>query len=478
MDKNKIPVVWGLDKNFILQSFVVMRSILKNSHEQFLFILLTADSIENEVKGLEAILKKDCPNFEISIRKIRMDFLENVKIYNEQLSKATYFRLLIPDLVPEYDKCIYLDCDLIVNGNILELYEVDLKHDLLAGVMDCHIIEETQYQREHQQILGIPSRNKYVNAGVLILNLKKMREKKLSSFFMARIEKENWYEDQDILNYCCYPFIKTLPLKYNLFHFYQGKNIKFLYHLPYTKEDFDFNSNTPFILHMGSSYKPWNSCQVKGSREWWQLAEVFRECESYQYYAKKCQNEETLNEIQDLIKQAEKSRKIVIWGYTKAGKQLCDIFLDYGLDNIAVIADNNHELWGSKYRGIPIHGLTSIKDGTEDIFWFIACRKAYDEIAAQLKRHGVEEKNMYHYVNHHEERMYLLSLHESAYEKEIGYIADIEYVRQIPDVDKRISYIKQIISNPKKYVDEYEYLDKKYIFKYWIGMQESSGEQE
>ncbi len=467
IDRYVIPVVWGLDSKYVLQAFVVMRAILENSSQEYKFFLLTADNIKNKVKEYTSVLQKKYSHFEVFVRKIDASIFSNARIYNKHLSKAAYFRLLISEIIMEYDKCIYLDCDLIVYGDLKEVFEIELEDNYLAGIKDCHIAEDTPYQHEHQKIIGLPSRDKYVNSGVLLLNLKKIRKNHLINSFMKQLEKENWYEDQDVLNRCCYPFIKLLPLKYNLFHFYLGKNIKHLYKLPYSEEDFDFDH--PFILHMGSIYKPWNSYAIKGSSEWWQLAEIFHECQEYQYCKQKCQEEASHNEIQELIRKAEKSRQVVIWGYTSNGKQLCDIFLEYQLNNITAIADNNENLWGIEYHGIPVQGLSSIKDKMDDILWIITCRKAYEEVARQLKSCGIKDADMFHYVNRHEERMYLLSLQESAYEKEIGYIADIEYVSQIPDADKRKQYINRIIKYPDEYSEEYEYLSKKYLFQYWIG---------
>ena len=140
MDKSSIPVVWGLDEKYVLQAFVVMRSILINSKENYHFFILTADNIEDKVKEFTDILKKEYYNFEISVRKVVIEYFANAQVYNKHLSKAAYFRLLISDLIPEYDKCIYLDCDLIVYGDLKKLYEIELGDDYLAGVKDCHII--------------------------------------------------------------------------------------------------------------------------------------------------------------------------------------------------------------------------------------------------------------------------------------------------------------------------------------------------
>ncbi len=475
----KIPVVWGLDEKYILQAFVVMRSVLMHSKAYYHFFMLTADDVENKVKTFTDILREEFHNFEISLRRVDADYFSEAQIYNKHLSKATYFRLLISDLVPEYNKCIYLDCDLIVYGDLKELYETELGNNYLAGVRDCHIMEDTPREVQHQNLLGLPSRDKYVNAGVLVINLEKIRNDSLVPCFLKQLKRENWYEDQDVLNLCCYPEIKCLPLKYNLFHFYLGKSIKFLYHLPYEKQTFSFDHERPAILHMGANYKPWNTLSVKGSKDWWKIAEVFNKSDSYRYYWEKCQKAEVHNELHGMLERAKNSQHIVIWGYGEDGRKLCNILLEYRLTNLSAIADNNESFWGMEYRGLPIRGLHAIREAYENVFWIISCRmqSACAQIEEQLKAGGIAETAIFRYVNRYRQRMYLLSLDEEAYDKEIENIADMEYVERIPDRDERIRYVTDIIRHPLIHGDEYAYLDRQYCFKYWVQLLENADAQ-
>lgn len=423
----EIPVVWGIDRKYLLQAFVVMHSILLHSKEVYHFFILTADNLEDEVRAYTALLKAKYCNFEVSIRMVNIRFFTNARIYNEHLSKAAYFRLFIPELVLEYDKCIYLDCDILVYGDLKELYAIEMGDDYLAGVKDCHIIANDSYQIEHQNVLGIPSRDKYINSGVLVMNLKKIREDNLVQKFRIQMEKENWYEDQDVLNVCCYPYIKILPLQYNLFHFYLGNDMEILYDLPYEKEEFAFDHNVSYILHMGGKYKPWLNEEYKGGEEWWRLAEIFKESKDYQFYQQGCQKVKEENKIRKIIMKAAKSKNIVVWGYYKPGMLLCDILLEYQINNIVAIVDNNQAEWGKTYRGIPVMGFSSILElkAPDDIFWMIACQKSYKEVMEQLDSVGIDRKNMIHYVDEtrHYDGAHLLALREDAYEKKAAKLS-------------------------------------------------------
>lgn len=468
MKEHNIPVVWGLDKRYVLQAFVVMRSILLNSKEKYHFFILTMDDIDEKVKDFTEILKREHENFKISVINIDFAQLEGAPIYNQHLSLATYFRLLILELIHEYDKCIYLDCDIIVHGDLKELYELELGDSYLAGVKDCHIIADIPYEKEHQRIIGLPTRDRYVNAGVLVMNLKKMRQDGMTVRFMKQLKKENWYEDQDVLNVCCYPRIKTIPLKYNLFHFYLGDGIIYLYELQYDKQDFAFDHDMPFILHMGGIYKAWDDLNTKGAYEWWQIAEVFSSSESYQLYWKRCHRKIVKDKLPDMISRAKESRRIAIWGYSRNGKRLCDVLLEYQLDNVEYLVDNNESVWGQTYRGIPVTGFDFIDWEADNILWIISCQISYEEVMKQLKSNGVSEKNMIRYEELFMDHMYLLSRNERAYDSMVAGIAEREYICKFPDMNYRKQYIKDIMSHPLRYDAEYAYLAEKYNFRYWF----------
>lgn len=246
-----IPVVFGINKSYVLQVFVVIHSILKCSKERYRFTILTQDEIKDETDRLAKLLYRFYTNFSVSIKKIDRDLFCDIKIFSPHITQASFYRLLIPELVTGYDKCIYLDSDILVDSDLQELFDIELKDHYLAGVKDCHIFTDGSTMTKHQMDLGIPSLKSYINAGVLLMNLKKMREDNLVIRFLKEVKKENRFEDQDVLNFCCYGFIKILPLRFNLFHFYKGRTFRHLFDLPYDRSDYLFNWDRPAILHMG-----------------------------------------------------------------------------------------------------------------------------------------------------------------------------------------------------------------------------------
>lgn len=460
-----IPLVFGIDKSYVLQAFVVMASILKNSQSRYHFFILTKDEIESEIKELYESLRNHYFNFSLSIRKIRNEIFGNVKIYNPHLTEATYYRLLIPELIKEYEKCIYLDSDILVNSDLKELFSIDLGDNYLGGVKDCHLI--SRHETIHQRHLGIPSVENYINAGVLLMNLKKMRADNLVSMFLTQTKKKNLYEDQDILNLCCYGFIKILPVKYNLFHFYKGIAVKELLDLPYKKEEFLFDWQLPLILHLGAQFKPWSNKKYKGSRKWWEIAEIYKNSKVYRDCDKKCKTgygEE--KEIEMIFNTCREKNHIILWGYSDQGRDVCDLFIRKGI-KVYSFCDNDEKLEGKIYREVPVRNVRSLIKSATDSLWIITCKRAYKAVCRQLLEAGVKPEDIVHFTYNNKGKMYYLALDESYYEEEIKTIAMCENGSSMSE-EEYLQYVQQVIREADIQKSFYRYLYCKYRFDLWL----------
>lgn len=124
-------------------------------------------------------------------------------------ARGTLFRLLLPDIV-DVDKIIYLDCDIVVNMDISELWDVPLDDHAVAAVRDIWSLDYLNGKPLPWRldmawgILGV-ARGEYFNAGVLLMNLKKLREKynflAATADFYAKYKKCITLADQDCLNH-------------------------------------------------------------------------------------------------------------------------------------------------------------------------------------------------------------------------------------------------------------------------------------
>ena len=129
------------------------------------------------------------------------------EIENTRFTIGTLFRLLIPDLFPaEIEKIIYLDADTIVNLDIAEFWQINLKEKILASVPECvnDIFFQQRIPSHYLETENLVVPEDYFCAGVLMIDLQKFRaakEKFESGIKFIATVPTSWI-DQDILNYC------------------------------------------------------------------------------------------------------------------------------------------------------------------------------------------------------------------------------------------------------------------------------------
>jgi lipopolysaccharide biosynthesis glycosyltransferase len=113
--------------------------------------------------------------------------------------KATWYRIFLPELRPDVDRVVYLDCDLLAVESLRELWETELGDGYLAAV--TNVIERRYAHRPAE--LGLPAGQAYFNAGVLVMNLAAMRRDRSSEALLDYGRREGrrlLWRDQDALN--------------------------------------------------------------------------------------------------------------------------------------------------------------------------------------------------------------------------------------------------------------------------------------
>ena len=238
-------ICYSLDKNYIEQFSVSLVSILKNASLKDNINIYVLDGGLKKSDKSDIELLKNIKDFNIEYIKMQAkDFSScpmlknNNKHYkNYHVTLPTYFRFLLPDVLPKADKILYLDCDVIVRTSLEELFNTEIKNSPAAMVLDV----ETKKESER---LGI---KKYFNAGVMLINLSYWRKNSISTK-LFEFGKENkdiiLWQDQDIINCVLAGKIKELDEKWN----YQF----FLYDKVKAKSLSDAS-----ILHLSGRFKPW-----------------------------------------------------------------------------------------------------------------------------------------------------------------------------------------------------------------------------
>ena len=152
-----VPIVMASDENYLLPTCVTIISILENGSSKntyFVYMLVNRQNVDMD-KGIFEKLKQKYPNFEYQYLVINEELFANATMTNYHITVETYYRLVISDLLPYYERCLYLDGDLIVRCDVEELYTVDMKSDYLAAVKDIGMqCGQGIYYTRHQAELG------------------------------------------------------------------------------------------------------------------------------------------------------------------------------------------------------------------------------------------------------------------------------------------------------------------------------------
>ena len=275
MVETTIPIILSSDNNYAPFMYTTMLSILKNAHKHtfydFYLMVPSVFSIKNEKNIM--LLKKQ---FNCDIHFIDMkDAFSDLTMQISHITSPTYYRLLAADLLPrKYDKCIYLDVDICVQQDLSPMLNIDMGGNYVAGVIAAAYCIKSEYNKERLQLSTVSN---YINAGVLLMNLKKIREDNLTTKFLELSKKNYSSQDQDVVNVACFGKILVLPVKYNLMTKYKAlfdikhKQYGVLEKI-YGKKNIEVALKNPVIIHYADKIKPWNDKNTQYAMIWWSYA--------------------------------------------------------------------------------------------------------------------------------------------------------------------------------------------------------------
>lgn len=301
----EIPIFFSTDDNYIPYLDVAVSSLIDNaSRDHFYRIIVLNTGLQPE--NMAKVKARECPGFAIDfvdisqrVEKIKSRF-KNVYHF----SIVTYYRLFIASLFPQYDKILYLDCDIVVLGDISQLYHTDLGENILGAVTDQYVRNTREFRLYAEKAIGVDP-DTYFNAGILAINLDQFRKDRIEERFIQLITEYDFDlldPDQAYLNYLCYG--KTLQLP-------NGWNKE---PLPIPCE------GKKNIVHYALYKKPWQYDDVMDGAYFWHYAETSP------FHAQILQNKAAFTHRERAEKEAaakqilRHAKKIVASGYTFANK--------------------------------------------------------------------------------------------------------------------------------------------------------------
>lgn len=216
--RKEIPIFFSTDDHYIPYLDVAVHSLITNASKDYdyrIIVLNTGLRPDNIAKVKTNVRDGFTIDF--------MDISENIKDIKSRFknvyhfSIVTYYRLFIASLFPQYDKIVYLDCDLVVLGDISKLYNTKLDKNILGAVTDQYVCHTKEFRLYAEKAIGVTA-DTYFNAGVLVISLEQFRRNDIENKFITLITEHDFDlldPDQAYLNYLCFGKTKILPNGWN-----------------------------------------------------------------------------------------------------------------------------------------------------------------------------------------------------------------------------------------------------------------------
>lgn len=267
--KQEIPIFFSCDDNYVPYLAVAIRSLIDHTTQNNIYriIILNTGITESNQKKLKLMetenVKINFENISKSLQNIDNELKFRLRDY---YSIAIYYRLFIPSLFPMYEKAIYLDADMIILDDVAKLYEINMKDNLLIATTDSTVNDTEIFKKYSKIALGIEPK-KYINSGMLVMNLRGMRQEKIEKKFIYLLVKYNLEviaPDQDYLNVLCKDRIKYIEEAWDKMPDFGTK----------------ISQNDLHIIHYNMTRKPWHYDDVPYSDVFWQYAKKTEYCDT------------------------------------------------------------------------------------------------------------------------------------------------------------------------------------------------------
>lgn len=280
-DTNKtIPIVFAANNKFVPVFAVCLESLLQHLNIKYNYdVVLIESDVTNESK-------KQLCEMVASYKNVSLRFYDATKLLagyelkaNAHISVETYYRFLIQDALPGYDKVLYLDCDLVINDDISKLYKIDVSDYALAATRDPDFLGQINgANRETVRYVKTKLKMKnpydYFQAGVLLFNEDWMRKKHSTDAWLKLASKPYMYNDQDVLNLECEGHVKYLDMKWGMIvdHAHTRVSEVISFAPDKIQKEYSVAHANPSIIHYAGFKKPWYDPTEDFAMEFWKYA--------------------------------------------------------------------------------------------------------------------------------------------------------------------------------------------------------------
>lgn len=279
--KETVPVVFAADDNYVPVLTTAIYSCVKNASSDYRYdfcVLNQNITWENQVaiKSFIEAFSNASVRF-IDVRPLIEDF--DLKTSNEHISIETYYRFLIPEILGEYERVVYLDADMIIEGDVSKLFNVEIGNNLIAAVPDLDFLGNLNFANGerlsyNKKTLKMKDPYNYFQAGVLVFNMQEIKKLHSTRQWLEFAQNEKLiYNDQDILNRECEGRVFYLPFEWNVMHncAYRIAEV-FTFAPAKTYSAYLQSRENPQVIHYAGFEKPWSYSNVDLEQYFWQYA--------------------------------------------------------------------------------------------------------------------------------------------------------------------------------------------------------------
>lgn len=221
MKKFRMNVSLSFDDKYTKYAYITLMSLFINNPEADVYAYILQYDLSDESRNYLNALADSYDNHMIflEIDPMAFDGMPTIKKWPIQV----YFRLLLPDLLPEdIDRIIYFDSDMTINSSLQELYETDFEGNDLIGCYDLNLIGvdlETFLYYRHEALTPTFENKTYINSGMIMFNLDNFRKNYSLRTYLetaSKLDNKIYAPDQDLINYVHMGKIRHVdPRKYN-----------------------------------------------------------------------------------------------------------------------------------------------------------------------------------------------------------------------------------------------------------------------
>lgn len=270
MKEPPVSVMFAVTPSWLIPLAVAIRSLCLHSspHRNYELHIVHQGLEKRQMKELEKAVS-GYPHVSLGFSMLPEKLL---RILNGRdcgrFSPLTYGRLLAADLFPMCDRLVYLDVDVLLNGDVAELYGADLQGAPVGAVRDCAVLEsmgtgQLPAHLEYISGMGVASARLYCNAGVMVMDLRKMREEETEDRLLGLLESRPEpfpYGDQDIINIVLHGHITPLPINWNYhfqFELHHAGMAELVSGTEFEEAPSLFETRSWKLFHLVGDYKPW-----------------------------------------------------------------------------------------------------------------------------------------------------------------------------------------------------------------------------